>query len=57
MVKQLFSHLHNFQDQFFTYIQALWLTVHLFRLILTVEPCNMTHIEVSFFLLNIREYY
>ncbi|XP_065087103.1 gustatory receptor for sugar taste 43a [Ochlerotatus camptorhynchus] len=33
------------KDAVFSWIQALWLFIHIFRFILTVEPCHITNVE------------
>lgn len=33
------------KDAVFSWLQALWLTVHFLRLVLIVEPCHMTYKE------------
>uniref|UniRef100_A0A8D8ISD3 Gustatory receptor for sugar taste 43a n=2 Tax=Culex pipiens complex TaxID=518105 RepID=A0A8D8ISD3_CULPI len=33
------------KDAVFSWIQALWLFIHIFRFLLTVEPCHITNVE------------
>ncbi|XP_055625785.1 gustatory receptor for sugar taste 43a isoform X2 [Toxorhynchites rutilus septentrionalis] len=33
------------KDAVFSWIQALWLFIHIFRFLLTVEPCHLTNVE------------
>ncbi|XP_040152070.1 gustatory receptor for sugar taste 43a isoform X1 [Anopheles arabiensis] len=33
------------KDAVFAWIQALWLFIHIFRFLLTIEPCHITNVE------------
>ncbi|XP_055595725.1 gustatory receptor for sugar taste 43a isoform X2 [Uranotaenia lowii] len=33
------------KDAVFSWIQALWLFIHIFRFLLTIEPCHITNVE------------
>ncbi|XP_058838611.1 gustatory receptor for sugar taste 43a isoform X2 [Topomyia yanbarensis] len=35
------------KDAVFSWIQALWLFIHSFRFLLTVEPCHITNVELK----------
>ncbi|XP_058463677.1 gustatory receptor for sugar taste 43a isoform X2 [Malaya genurostris] len=35
------------KDAVFSWIQALWLFIHIFRFLLTIEPCHITNIELK----------
>uniref|UniRef100_A0A182KHC3 Gustatory receptor n=1 Tax=Anopheles christyi TaxID=43041 RepID=A0A182KHC3_9DIPT len=36
-------------DAVFAWIQALWLFIHIFRFLLTIEPCHITNVEINMF--------